>query len=164
MNSRLMIEWIERTFVPTLTARFKLLVMDSFRGHITQEVKDCFKEHGIYIAVIPGGCTPLLQPLDLTVNRSFKARLRQRWLGWISKNDNPVTRSGNVKRKETMETAAATSQMTAGQSSQSRRTRKETTEAPGSVNGMRPKRKSLVKRERERLRQKILQVQRRSTL
>lgn len=30
-------------------------------------------------AVIPGGLTPFCQPLDLTVNRSFKAKLRQVW-------------------------------------------------------------------------------------
>ena len=97
MNSRLMIECIERSFVPSLRTSLNVLILDSFRGHITPEVKDCFKRHGIYIAVIPGGCTPFLQPLDLTVNRSFKARLRQKWLGWINRDDNPVTRSGNVR-------------------------------------------------------------------
>ena len=74
-----------------------MLVLDSFRGHTTLEVKECFKKHGIHIAVIPGDCTPFLQPLDLTVNRSFKARMRQRWLSWLSRDDNPMTRSGNVR-------------------------------------------------------------------
>ena len=64
MNSRLMIEWIERILVPSLRPTLNVLVLDLFRGHITPEVKSCFKKHGIHIAVIPGGCTPFLQPLD----------------------------------------------------------------------------------------------------
>jgi hypothetical protein len=51
-----------------------MLIMDSFTGHKTTEVKDACKRHDI--CMIPGGCTKYLQPLDLTVNRSYKCRLK----------------------------------------------------------------------------------------
>jgi hypothetical protein len=39
-------------------------------------VKEACKRNNIDICMIPGGCTKYLQPLDLTVNRSFKSRLK----------------------------------------------------------------------------------------
>jgi hypothetical protein len=50
--------------------------MDSAPGHKTKEVKEACQRNSIDICMIPGGCTKYLQPLDLTVNRSFKARLK----------------------------------------------------------------------------------------
>ena len=54
----------------------RLLILDSFRGHLTDEVASACKDVGVVRAVIPGGLTSQLQPLDLTVNRSFKSKLR----------------------------------------------------------------------------------------
>src|SRR5206468_3291033 len=33
---------------------------------------------------IPAGCTPVLQPLDVGVHRSFKSRIRRRAMEWLS--------------------------------------------------------------------------------
>ena len=59
----------------------RLLIMDSFRGHLTAEVGAACRDTGVVRAVIPGGLTSHLQPLDLTVNRSFKAKLRALYQG-----------------------------------------------------------------------------------
>src|SRR5438128_8801238 len=51
------------------------LVLDSFRGHLTDMVKETFRKSEIDIAVIPGGLTSKLQPLDVMINHSFKAKV-----------------------------------------------------------------------------------------
>ena len=52
-----------------------LLVLDSFRGHLVDSVKYLFKEDNTHLAVIPGGLTSRLQPLDVSVNKSFKSKV-----------------------------------------------------------------------------------------
>ena len=56
--------------------QWALLVWDSFRGHLTDTVKDLLARRNVDIAVIPGGLTPVLQPLDKCINKPFKAKLR----------------------------------------------------------------------------------------
>ena len=35
------------------------------------------------MAVVPGGCTSKLQPLDVSINKPFKSELRKSWTGYI---------------------------------------------------------------------------------
>jgi hypothetical protein len=48
----------------------------------------------------PGGLTPKVQPLDLTVNRSFKSKLRNKWEKWMREGYHTYTKS-NIMRKAT---------------------------------------------------------------
>jgi len=52
-----------------------LLVLDSFAGHLVDSVKNRLQEKNTNIAVIPGGLTSKLQPLDVSVNKSFKSKV-----------------------------------------------------------------------------------------
>jgi hypothetical protein len=83
VNSSIMVDWIDNWLAPQYSTRVQgervLLVMDSAPGHKTVEVKEACKRHDIDICMIPGGCTKYLQPLDLTVNRSFKCKLKEYW-------------------------------------------------------------------------------------
>ncbi|CAI7768273.1 unnamed protein product [Closterium sp. NIES-53] len=54
-----------------------MLVLDSYRGHLTKEVKARFAALTIVPAVILAGCTADVQPLDVSVNKSFKESVRQ---------------------------------------------------------------------------------------
>lgn len=49
-------------------------------------------------AVIPGGLTKLLQPLDISVNRCFKAELRLIWEDWMNNGDKSFTATGRMRR------------------------------------------------------------------
>ncbi|GBB84679.1 hypothetical protein RclHR1_11250006 [Rhizophagus clarus] len=51
-----------------------MLVLDSLRGHIVNSVKNRLVEKNTNMAVIPGGCTSKLQPLDVATNKSFKSK------------------------------------------------------------------------------------------
>ena len=53
--------------------RTLLLIFDSFSANIEEDVRSTFRnEHKTTTAVIPGGLTKKLQPLDISVSRSFK--------------------------------------------------------------------------------------------
>jgi hypothetical protein len=74
----IMIDWIKNYLVPLFPFPLerKLLILDSATCHLTEEVKETLHSNLFDLLVIPTGCTKYLQPLDLTVNRSFKAKLK----------------------------------------------------------------------------------------
>ena len=47
--------------------------------------------------IIPGGMTKLLQPLDISVNRSFKAVLRNIWESWMTDGKHSFTATGRMR-------------------------------------------------------------------
>ncbi|KAJ4945416.1 hypothetical protein JOQ06_023101 [Pogonophryne albipinna] len=74
MMESVMKEWLNECYVkrPGGFSRQKkaLLVLDSMRAHITDSVKAAIKSTNSIPAVIPGGTTKHLQPLDISVNRA----------------------------------------------------------------------------------------------
>ena len=64
------------------------------RAHLTADVKQKVKQMNATLAVIPGGLTKELQPLDIGVNRPFKVRLRAAWERWMTEGDHGFTKSG----------------------------------------------------------------------
>jgi len=77
-NADLMLRWVIEELLLALFARPSLLVMDHASFHKTVEVRAALDEGSITPAIIPGGCTSLLQPLDVAINRPLKDLLRQR--------------------------------------------------------------------------------------
>lgn len=75
-NSSNMLEWLDEQLVPVLNGQPTLLAIDLFSGHKTEEVLDTFRAHDVMPSVIPGGCTGLVQPLDVSINRPFKDLLK----------------------------------------------------------------------------------------
>ncbi|KAF4804657.1 pogo transposable element with KRAB domain-like protein [Turdus rufiventris] len=51
------------------------LIFDSIRAHKTESVKAVVKKMNSELAVIPGGLTKEVQPLNISIIRSFKAKL-----------------------------------------------------------------------------------------
>ncbi|CAI7774166.1 unnamed protein product [Closterium sp. NIES-54] len=89
MEATDVIQWLDEGVVPFLKPKFgvqsrsAMLVLDSYRGHLTKEVKARFTALNIVPAVIPAGCTADVQPLDVSVNKSFKASVRQQYQSWF---------------------------------------------------------------------------------
>jgi hypothetical protein len=77
-NEVLFREWIKDDLA-TVKDKFRdlLLVIDAAAFHLTEPVKEEVKEQLITTALIPAGCTSLLQPLDTTVNKLFKQYYRE---------------------------------------------------------------------------------------
>lgn len=74
-----------------------LLVLDSYRGHLTDGVKKQLKEGKSDLAVIPGGMTGMLQPLDVVINKPFKTHMRRLYSEWI-RTHQETTKTGRPKR------------------------------------------------------------------
>ena len=71
-----------------------MLSLDTFSGHLTK-AKEAFDKCGTKLLVIPGGCTSVLQPLDISINKPFKSHLRQLWCQYMIEE----TDKGVSKRK-----------------------------------------------------------------
>ena len=89
-------DWIRKNlrFTPHQRA---LLVWDSFRGHLTDAVKDLLARRNVDVAVIPGGLTSNLQPLDKCINKPFKAKLRMLYDTWMVNGPFTYTPSGKKR-------------------------------------------------------------------
>ena len=59
------------------------MVRDSFRAHLTESVKADLQRRRVDEAVIPGGLTLFLQPLDKCLNKPFKDNMRKQYLSWM---------------------------------------------------------------------------------
>jgi len=51
------------------------------------------------LVVIPGGMTSVLQPMDISINKPFKDKLRQQYLTWIADPACELTETGKIKRE-----------------------------------------------------------------
>jgi len=75
-NTENFLQWIEEQLIPALDNRPTILALDLFAAHKTEEVLDTFFANDITVSLIPGGCTSLVQPLDVSINRPFKDILK----------------------------------------------------------------------------------------
>lgn len=102
MDETLMLRWINEIYLPFTGRERSLLVMDSFRAHITDDVKKQLRRGNVVPAIIPGGCTSKLQPLDVSINKPVKSYLRRSWTEYIRDATNALqssdeTSNGRIK-------------------------------------------------------------------
>lgn len=101
MCEDMMFQWIEKVWQHRKGSFFDrkgLLILDSLRCHLLPSVKNRLKKLSTEFAAIPGGLTRILQPLDLTVNKCFKAEIRKQWEHWMSEGLHSFTKSGKLRR------------------------------------------------------------------
>ena len=64
---------------------------------MTDDVKEALRQRKIDVAVIPGGLTPVLQPLDKCLNKPLKDSVRNKYLAWMISGPLECTPSGKKK-------------------------------------------------------------------
>lgn len=64
-----------------------LLIFDNFSGHVTPSVKEFIKTEYPLVKVItlPPNTTSILQPLDVAINKPFKAYIKSNYITWFTK-------------------------------------------------------------------------------
>ena len=101
MDESLMKEWLRLVWGRRQNTRQRsLLVLDSFRCHRTESVKNILKDDNTDLAIIPGGMTSMLQPLDVGINKPMKSALRRKWNGWMSGDEHTFTKGGRMRKPE----------------------------------------------------------------
>ena len=60
-----------------------LLFLDSYCCHMMNSVVNAIQDLGVEVEHIPGGCTSLCQPIDIGINKPFKAFLHKTWEKWM---------------------------------------------------------------------------------
>jgi hypothetical protein len=81
---------MEKFYVPTFYTHAAhagpdaLLIMDNFSAHFNDEVLDKFAKYKLRTLSLAPNCTSCLQPLDVSIMRPFKGRIRKEYRKWIS--------------------------------------------------------------------------------
>ena len=75
-NETVQVDWITHMLVSNLPPGPRLLAMDVAKFHKTKLVLSTLQSNNIIPSLIPPGCTGLLQPLDVAINKSVKDILR----------------------------------------------------------------------------------------
>nr|CAD7267497.1 unnamed protein product [Timema shepardi] len=78
MDLTTMKTWLERIWFKRVLSP-SLLIADCYEPHCVPNITDIFRTRGCHSAVIPGGCTSRLQPLDITVKREFQDVIEKQW-------------------------------------------------------------------------------------
>jgi len=76
-NETVLLHWINNLLVPALPAGHpSMLALDVTKFHKTDTILSTLHSHDIIPAMIPPGCTGLVQPLDVSINKPLKDILR----------------------------------------------------------------------------------------
>ena len=79
MDHVMMRKWVKEILIPHTKGRHCLLLFDSFRAHLTDEVLGSLAKANATVVVIPGGCTSKVQPVNVAHNRPIKDTVRGLW-------------------------------------------------------------------------------------
>jgi hypothetical protein len=100
MDENSMKVWLEKVWAKRpggLLKKPALLVCDQFKSHVTEATKRRVKDLNTQLAVIPGGLTSQLQPFDISINKPFKAFMREEWTKWMDDPHYDLTPTGRMK-------------------------------------------------------------------
>ena len=66
--------WLEKCWGRLRNSLSRMLVWDSFKSHVMASIREKVKNHyNSHMVLIPGGCTGVLQPANVSWSKPFKA-------------------------------------------------------------------------------------------
>lgn len=100
MNKEIMISWLQSVWQKQKNSFFHpkaFLIMDLMKAHLSENVKNALKSTSAKTAIISGGLTKKLQPLEVGINRSFKSKVRKLCEQWMSDGEKNFTNTRKLK-------------------------------------------------------------------
>jgi len=89
-----MLDWVDYVLKPYVATApvgiIPILFLDSFKVHLLGSIADAIQDLGVQLEIIPPGCTGLVQPIDLKINKPFKANMRKIYTDWLLEQDEDV--------------------------------------------------------------------------
>jgi hypothetical protein len=86
-DERVMLLWVDKVLAPyvekTPSGIIPYLLLDKYRCHYQGSVAKAIENLGVEWDIIPGGCTGLVQPIDVGIGKPFKNRMRYKWEEWM---------------------------------------------------------------------------------
>lgn len=87
-----MLQYIDNIIVPYVEnvrqslgeSRPALVVIDNFKGQVTESVNALLEQNDIHTCLLPPNTTDVLQPMDISVNKPAKDFLRSKFQQWYS--------------------------------------------------------------------------------
>jgi hypothetical protein len=83
MDKRVILRWVEDVLALYVALAspgiIPVILLDSYRCHIMSLVVNVIQDLGCKVIHIPGGCTRLVQPLDIGYDKLFKTRICAAW-------------------------------------------------------------------------------------
>ncbi len=87
MDERCCLEWVEKVIKPwaesALPGIVPILLLDQYKCHLMDSVVSKIQSYGIELDHIPGGCTGLVQPVDVGINKPLKNLIHGHWEQWM---------------------------------------------------------------------------------
>lgn len=91
-DEAVMLFWVENVLRPYVKNApegiVPYLLLDKYTCHYQGSVARAIEELGVEWDILPGGCTGLIQPVDVGINRPWKNRLRYKVEDFIMEQDN----------------------------------------------------------------------------
>ncbi len=84
-----------------------ILFLDLYQCHMMALVMSKVEQMGVHVIYILGGCTGVCQPLNVGINRSFKARCRRLWEEWMTALIDATNKVRDATHQEVSEWTAA---------------------------------------------------------
>jgi len=98
-----MLDWVDYDLKPFVTTApvgiIPILFLASFEVHLLGSVADAIQGLGVELEIIPPGCTSLVQPIDVGINKPVKANMRKIYTEWLPEQDADAAILSAVGRK-----------------------------------------------------------------
>jgi hypothetical protein len=101
-DEAVMNQWIDEVLAPDVATApagiVPILFLDSFSVHLKGSIVRKIQDLGVQVEFIPPGCTGLLQPVDVSFNKAFKAKMRREYNAWLLEQDPDQPIPGTTRR------------------------------------------------------------------
>ena len=86
-DETVMLYWIDKVLAPYVKKApegiVPYLILDKYACHYQGSVAKAIEDLGVEWDIIPGGCTGLVQPIDVGIGKPWKNRVRYRFEDWM---------------------------------------------------------------------------------